>query len=318
MILMGVQLWSVISGQSDAYWKTESMYGSHIDPYWNPTRSMLYDTTSSFAGGASYNVTAANVSSQFNAGYNFAFMATHGNWSIWSMESGYFYNSNALALTNGQKQGHIYTMACITAKFDGSSDPCLAEGFLRNPNGGSVSYIGSARYGWGYAYTTSHGPSIQYADHFYDILFTGGPSGYGNHLGAVFAAHKQAMVASSSYYGAFRWVQFSLNLLGDPELYVHTRNPSTFSVDHPGQALVGSQTFEVDAGAAGVTVCLSKGSEVYAHGQTDGSGVFFGRHQSANLRQHHRDRFSPQLPGLSGSGSGGDHPRPPGHSGHGR
>lgn len=276
MLLMGTELWSVINGHSDAYWKSELMYETYIFPNWDGARSQFYDTATSFSGGAGYQLSPTNVSDQFNSGYNFAFMATHGNWSIWAMESpyGYFYNSTALNLANGARQGHVYTIACITSKFDGSGDPSLAEAFLRSETGGAVSYIGSSRYGWGYAYTTAHGPSFQYADSFYQNLFTGQPGGYANRLGAVFSAHKQDHIAGSAYYGANRWLQFSLNLLGDPELYVHTKDPQTLNVSHPVQLTTGSQIITIDAGVSGLLVCLSKGDEVYVVGQTDAQGIF--------------------------------------------
>ena len=115
MLLMGMELWSIINGQSDAYWKTESLFDSYIAPYWDYTAYMFYDTATSFPGGASYDLTVSNLKSQFNNGYNFAFMATHGNWNLWATESGsYFLPSDALSLTNSGEQGHIYTIACIT------------------------------------------------------------------------------------------------------------------------------------------------------------------------------------------------------------
>ena len=69
-------------------------------------------------------------------------------------------------------------------------------------------------------------------------------------------------------------MQFSLNLLGDPELTLYTQDPSTLSPSYAGSISIGSQTYAVETGVANALVALSKGSEVYAYGRADGSGHF--------------------------------------------
>jgi len=233
MILMGEKLWNEWDGKSDSHWRSEELYNNYIDPYWGPVREWFYDTGTSFPGDADYDLTTAHVSDQINDGYNFLFMSTHGGHHAWATEgTPYFYSTDVYSLTNRGAEGIIYTIACHTNAFDvdtsSNPDPCLSEAFIRNPNGGAVAYIGSSRYGWGNSDPeVTFGTSFQYASQFYQQLFTGSltsgggslnPNDYPYYLGAVHTGHKLYYVGASSDYGAMRWVQFSLNLMVDPEM----------------------------------------------------------------------------------------------------
>jgi len=237
MILMGEKLWNEWSEgggdiKSDSHWRSEELYDTYIDPYWDPVRLRFYDTGTDF-GGADYDLTAAHVSDQINDGYNFLFMSTHGNQLQWAMEfSPSFSATDAFSLTNQGTEGIIYTIACYNNAFDDPNpDPCLSEAFVRNPNGGAVAFIGSSRYGWGNsAPEVTFGTSFQYASQFYQQLFSGSltsgsgsvnPNDYPYFLGAVHTGHKLYYAGASSDYGAKRWLQFSLNLIGDPQMAIH-------------------------------------------------------------------------------------------------
>ncbi len=271
MLLVGVRLWNL----GDAEGKSENMYSGWINPYWNGIRKRFYDTATDFSGGASYNVTVSNLNERITNGFNFLHMATHGNTTIWGTESGgYYYASHAYNVNNPGKYVNITTIACITSAFDRYTDPCLSEGFIRNPNGGAVTYIGCARYGWGYATMSSHGTSFKYDRMFYKFLFNGEPSDYPQHAGAVYARMKEYWAGSSTYNGSMRWCQFGINLMGDPELCLYTSDPSTFNPSHPSEVPFGSRTFIVETGVAGARVCLYKEDEVYEYGQADGSGHY--------------------------------------------
>ena len=268
LLLSGVRLWN----DGDAEGKSEYMWTDFIDPYWNGTRYQFYDTATSFSGGASYDVDRAHVNEQIANGYNFFHMTTHGNTTIWSMETGSSYSSTqAFAADSPNGYTNIVTIACITNAFD-KTDACLGEAFIRDENGGAVSYIGGSRYGWGNSSsTTAHGSSMQYDRAIYKMLFN---EECAHNVGVSFAEAKQSMIGSCFFYGSKRWVQFSLNLLGDPELPLYTDDPQTMSPSFAGAASVGSQIFEVNTGISGAKVCLMKGDEVYAHGLADSNGHF--------------------------------------------
>jgi peptidase C25-like protein/fibronectin type III domain protein/thrombospondin type 3 repeat protein len=274
LILIGDQLWT----SGDAEGKSEGMYNTYIDPYWSGTRYRFYDTNTDFGGEAAYAVSPANLNTQLLNGYNLLHMATHGNQTIWGMESGgYYYSSHASSVANSGKYTNVSTISCITNAFENGkygSEPCLSEGFIRNPDGGAVSYIGCSRYGWGYSGTMNHGPSFKYSDMFYKFLFTGEPSGNPQKVGAVHTRTKEYWAGSSASYGAMRWVQFGLNLMGDPEMSIYTADPTTMNPAYSLTAPLAAQTFVVETGVANAMVCLSKGAEVYEYGNADGAGHF--------------------------------------------
>jgi len=286
MLLSGVELWNTWSSRSDADWRCEKMWNDYISPNWSGhSRVRFYDTNTDF-GGSGHDVTVSNLSAKFNSGYHYFFMATHGSQTVWGMEGGGgFYSSNALALTNSNEQGVIYTMACITNAFDieggFTSDPCLSEGFIRNGNGGAVVYQGSSRYGWGWSnQSDNHGPSFQYADEFYTYLFSGAshsqvPSGYPYKMGAVAASHKAAK-ASICYSeddsdAVMRWLTYSLNSIGDPGIDLFTESPSTMNPSYDNSVSIGNSNFTVSNLPSNARVCLWKNSEVYKVG-TESSG----------------------------------------------
>lgn len=183
-----------------------------IKPY-NPAMllSQFHDTLTSWDGGTpgDYLQNSANMMLRFNQGWNQVMLNTHGNYTIWGLESGSFGTAAAAGLTN--YTAVVYTMACLTGGFDGA-EPCLSEAFLRNPNGGALAYIGCSRYGWGSPGSAQGGPSIEYAYAFCNQLYNLKRS----HAGIAFAEHKLSKIGQSSYDGAYRWIQFGLNLQGEP------------------------------------------------------------------------------------------------------
>jgi hypothetical protein len=246
-LLSGTQLWNIWDGKSDAHWRSEAMWNDYMEPYWKGKHYQFYDTGTDFEGEAGYDVTDVHLIEQINKGYGILFMVAHGSQSTWGMESGLFNTSDAFACTNSDRQGIIYTTACDTNAFDREyvSDPCLSEAFLRDADGGSVAYIGSSRFGWGYpAISIVPGTSIRYARQFFKqllnpfSLLSGSvsdpdPYHYPRQIGAVFASHKM-YYAGSVTHEAFRWLMFSLNLMGDPHLQVHTEDPDGFTISNKG------------------------------------------------------------------------------------
>jgi len=259
-LFMGVKLWASASGRSDADWKSEELWTRvHEDRSFvlPADKYRFYDTGTDFSGDASYNVTRENLSAQLNSGYGILWAATHGNNNLFKMESGsYFYSNTAVDLVNEDNQGIVYTMACNTNWFDSEInsadgygsivDPSLSEAFIRNPGGGAVAYIGSSRFSWGYSNLTSqniyYGSSMQYAEEFFKMLYydedllgitrsSADPSLFGKRIGAVFASHKMEKIPDSIYYGPMRWLQFSLNLMGDPFTTVMVKLPQDSDLD---------------------------------------------------------------------------------------
>ncbi len=164
-----------------------------------------------------YKIDDAGLSAAFNEGWNFLIFDTHGGNTVWASEGTYFNSSDALNLTGPTH--FVYTGACHTNAFD-KTTTALSEGFIRSVDGGALAYIGSSRYGW---YSPDSPPASNYSD-------GGSSSRYQGRwleevflneqtiLGDSFDLHKQHFAGSSGYNGSYRWLQFGLNLIGDPAI----------------------------------------------------------------------------------------------------
>jgi hypothetical protein len=256
MLFIGTQLWNTWNGQSDAHQWSEKIYNDYIADVWNGTKYRFYDTGTDFTGDASYDLNSSNLQTQINNGYHFLHVATHGSNTIWSMETGSNYNStNASALQNGNAS-IIVTMACYTNAFDQSSDPCLSEAFIRNSTGACIAYWGSSRYGWGVAAEVSTlFSSFLYDAYFYDQLFKGLPASDSYKFAAITTTAKQRLVNSSNSYSSYRWLQYTLNAIGDPEMPIFTDNPLSFSNITISQN--GTTVTVNSGGISGCTIALT-------------------------------------------------------------
>ena len=207
----------------------------------------------------------------------------HGEPQAWGLESGDFTQSSASGMTG--LTAFVYTDACMTGAFDGpssitvdegteweytyTSEPCLGEGFLRNVRllGGALAYMGCARFGWGEpdgvynedtgeyegaaSNTSDGGPSTVYAYKFYKRMY----ETTNRTLGVAFAMHKADMVGLSAANDCERWIQFGMNLLGDPALKM------------PGSAPVPSApSFAANPGPVAATAGVATAFTVSASG----------------------------------------------------
>ena len=116
---------------------------------------------------------------------------------------------DARALTNGSKQGLIYAINCTSAAIDYD---CVAEGFLFNPNGGAVCYIGS---------TNLDFPSA--ASSLPESLVLRSCSSKGRRASArrtreTLAEEAIQIGGSGENENPYRFLSFSLITLGDPQM----------------------------------------------------------------------------------------------------
>ena len=193
---------------SDGEHHCRLMYRDYIQPYWSATNLVYgFDTVSKWDSGTGTNTgdfvcSGPNLMDMLNleAGISYAWFWTHG--SPFSMEGGLpFSVDEALGLT--KLIAVLYTGSCNTAPID--SPGALSKSFIANANGGALSYMGSARFGW-------EPMSRDYAYEFWARVFK-----YGDKtVGDAFALHKAAMVPDSYPNWANRWLMFSVNLQGDP------------------------------------------------------------------------------------------------------
>lgn len=173
-------------------------------------------------------------------------------------------------LENGPRYPILYSIGCWPAAFD---HDCVAEHFLTNPRGGGVAFIGNSRYGWGSPGNPAFGYSDRFDQQFYRFLFK--ENLY--HIGTALASAKAHFIPYSHQANVYRWHQYQINLLGDPEMPIWTDTPGVLTVRHPEQLPIGSKSLIVTV-SEGLTpipdalVCVMKGDEFYRAGRTDANG----------------------------------------------
>lgn len=180
---------------------------------------------------------------ELNKGYGIVNHVGHANHYILSM-SGYLYSSDMDSLTNSPKSSIFYSEGCWSNALDRDS---IAEHFILNPDGGGIAYAGNSRYGWYSPGSAGYGPSDKFDRAFFDSLFN--KKFYD--IGMTFADSKAVYIASSGYDSVYRYLQYSLNLLGDPETTIWTVSvpqPPVLSVEIEAPDRVNFNTdFEVSA-----------------------------------------------------------------------
>jgi hypothetical protein len=148
-----------------------------------------------------YAGSASNMVTRLSEGWNFTLFVAHGSTGGMSVDGSTFNTANAADLTG--LTTIFYTGSCHTGRF--TTEPCLSEAMLRNPNGGAIVYIGCSHYNWG-------GTFLTFQQKFCDIVFRDQVK----NTAKAFYDHKAAFVASAGYNGTIRWDTFGINYQGDP------------------------------------------------------------------------------------------------------
>ena len=173
-------------------------------------------------------------------GPNLANHSDHGDReaiSTW-MGAGYYnhgwiidWTDMAHDLHNEEKQTILYSVACYAAQFDRSFGDCIGEYFVNNPDGGGVAFIGNSRMGW-YEYNNLWGRSFAFDIGFFQSLFKDNIFHIGQTLAHSKANHIQHAEGETSNSRYYRYIEYELNLLGDPEMPIWTDDPASFSIRH--------------------------------------------------------------------------------------
>ena len=254
---------------SDSQFGGDSIYAANISPYWNGQLTRLYDTGTSFPENSSYDFTGSHLQTELNTGYSFVYVGTHGNKYAWQTEDPYGYWTddaesvyNELSMnSNGMGTTHIITTACHTNAFDLATS-CLSETFLKNPNSGVLTYLGSSRQGW---YSRSSMPELgnsdEYNAEYFNNIFSSNAT---NKFGSLVFQTKNTFKDNTTK--RYRYLQYAINPLGDPELPIYTKVPQDF----PNADIVynqGQGTLYIDFNE-NVGYCLICTSSRYDCGQS--------------------------------------------------
>ena len=197
-------------------------------------------------------------------GYQFAEIISHGTYERWSGEKAadcIFHINNAKSISN---IGHtlITTCACSTNKFDldevYAPNPCLSEALFRNPKSGVIGYIGSSRSGWTNSSELTNTLSIAYESMFYEgLLYDDIRHPQDKNLGLLMHFTKLNMAHFGEYKQRYhyRWLFYSVNVIGDPETPIFSKEPITF---YSAQANTHQfNNLRVKTGIKDARVCVS-------------------------------------------------------------
>ncbi|MGD8396371.1 MAG: FG-GAP-like repeat-containing protein, partial [Candidatus Eiseniibacteriota bacterium] len=143
----------------------------------------------------------------------------------------------------------------------------IGERFVKNPDGGAIGYLGTSRFAFVNA-------SRDIQEDWYALVFEDSVRA----LGEAATLSRLPLIAASEFDNAFRWTQFALTLLGDPECDLHTNMPVAIDVAHPSTYELGSGPLAVTVTHAGspvdaASVTAWQEGEFYATATTDAGGV---------------------------------------------
>lgn len=264
ILLSGVQVsyYDSLTNRSDVEIAGGILSDNYIQPYWNGYIERFYDSYTSFMGGEQFDVTVSNLKDVIKRGFYFIEMNTHGSQRTWAMESGGSYNSIHASSQTNPFHSFIFTEACNTNAFDnsancGSNDPCLSEAFIRNKESGVLGYWGSSRLGWNSSVKSDQLNYCQlFNGTFFDFLF--GDSQNNKSYGEMIRLSKLALLPKAISNNAYRWLYYSLNGMGDPEMHVYSCQPKmfeNFNFSHH------SDNIFVYTGIADNNICMTSNTE---------------------------------------------------------
>jgi len=187
---------------------------------------------------------ASTVTTNVNAGRGFINYVGHGSDTSWSTTG--FNNTNASALTNGNKTPFIMDVACVNGNF--VSQTCFAEAWMRNAGGGAVAiYASSINQSWN--------SPMHAQDEFTDLLIAHSKTTTG---GLYYNASCKMMDTYGNTTGSDGVNMFKTwHIFGDASLVVRTKTPQSMTVSHPNQITVGTASLTVNTGVANALIALT-------------------------------------------------------------
>jgi len=210
------------------------------------------------------------VMASINQGQNLINHNGHAWYTGLSADEGFFTSHEADALTNTSQYSILFSVGCWPAAIDYD---CIAEHLVTNPQGGCVAFVGNSRYGWGSPGNPLYGYSDRFDQQFFRQIF----EQEGHHVGSILAAAKATYVPFAQQENVYRWCEYQILLLGDPEMPVWTDEPRDLTVSHrdtlpAGKAQCRIVVQDSDEPLANAMVCLMQDEDVYQMGLTDIDG----------------------------------------------
>ncbi len=119
----------------------------------------LYEESASFPG--SIELTKQSAIDSINAGFGIVHHVGHGFRNTMSVGAGTINNADSDNLINSPRNSVVFAINCSSASIDFNS---IGERWVKNPNGGSISYLGTSRV----AYVT---PSLAFQNEWYSTVW---------------------------------------------------------------------------------------------------------------------------------------------------
>jgi len=193
-------------------------------------------------------------------GYQFMHYGTQAKKPAQSLQAGLFDSSGDLVNVA------IVSATALHGRVFG--EVSLGESLLLSNRTGTVVYLGSGREGVkGGSWTRT---ALKYSQAFYTEF----SSGASTVAGDVYAEMKSSFADRCADEGPARWLQFSMNFLGDPLVQMYRDDPLVLAPTYEGEITEGEQVFTVSGLSAGAKVVLSQGEDVYVVGTADADGLF--------------------------------------------
>lgn len=217
-------------------------------------RNYLYDNSSNIPGYN--NLTVSNLFNAINDNiYHHIYEDSHGSVTsfvltndISNISNISYDRNNAFSQTNSHPF-ILTTSACLTNAFDNNTS-CLSHSLLCNTYG-CIAFYGSSRDAWAKESGISN-ISATFNGFFYKCLFESQPQSSPNRFAAIVAESKKKLIseANTSDDSPYRWLQFSMNPMGDPELPIFTELPTLFN-----NPLITCEGSSVTVNTGGVDHC---------------------------------------------------------------
>ncbi len=208
-----------------------------------------------------------------NAGQNLVNHCDHSNYSVMGCgdrnHGWYLHSSNVDALYNTGKLSIVFSLGCHPNEMD--FNDCIAEHFvIYNDLEAGVAFTGNTRSGWFFV-----GDPLSLSSEL-DYVWWEGLFDFNMYrLGETLAYAKNNCQHGSDHW---KYCQWTLNLLGEPEMPVWTDTPALLQVSHPTLLPLLSYDFSVHVDEVGIGelaeayVCLWKNGDIYETGYTDING----------------------------------------------
>lgn len=183
---------------------------------------------------------------------------SHGEISDWVLSSNSKFPESCLEVVRNSGSTIITTNACHVNAFDktgANTRPCLSKRLIGDAHNGVIAFWGSSREGIGSDNLSSLGVSQLYETAYYSKLFQNPEEN--KNFGEVVADAKASFSKLSQSPNVYRWLQFSMNPIGDPEMPIFVGIPDFFN---SVKASLNRNLITIDTGIPGCTISVTDDS----------------------------------------------------------